>query len=66
VLDKKPTISIEFGATNFWHKYADLCIGIDVFGKSGKPSDLLKHFGLTPEQISVKIEEWYKSKKEGI
>jgi transketolase C-terminal domain/subunit len=36
-----------------------------VFGKSGKPKDVLQHFNLTPPQISIKIEDWYNSKKEG-
>jgi transketolase len=65
ILDNKPTVSIEFASTAFWHKYADLCIGIDTFGKSGKPKDLIQHFNLTPQQISIKIEDWYNSKKEG-
>jgi transketolase len=57
VIDYKPTVSIEFGSTAPWHKYASLCIGINVFGKSGKPKDVLQHFNLTPPQISIKIED---------
>lgn len=60
VINNKPTISIEFGSTPLWHKYAQLCIGIDEFGKSGKSKDVLQHFNLTPAQISIKIEDWYK------
>jgi transketolase len=61
-LDDKPTASIEFSATAPWYKYADLTIGIDQFGKSGKPADVIDYFDLTPTKITTKIIDWYQKK----
>ncbi|GHU30969.1 hypothetical protein FACS1894166_01560 [Bacilli bacterium] len=55
VLDDKPTISIEFGCTAPWYQYVDLAIGIDEFGKSGKPADVVNYFNLTPAKIAEQI-----------
>lgn len=60
VIDKKPTVCIEFGSTPPWYKYGDLVIGIDQFGQSGKPADVVKHFNLTPQDIADKILAWLK------
>ncbi|MDR0985870.1 MAG: transketolase [Mycoplasmataceae bacterium] len=61
IIDKNPIVSIELSSTAPWYKYADLTIGIDQFGKSGKPNDILNHFDLTPEKIKDKILIWYNS-----
>lgn len=63
VLGDKPIISIEYGSTDGWYKYADLPIGINTFGKSGKVSDVIKYFSLSPKQISMKIVDFLKIKK---
>jgi transketolase len=55
ILDDKPTVSIEFAATTPWYKYADLTIGINQFGKSAKPADVIDYFDLTPTKIIDKI-----------
>jgi transketolase len=56
VLDGCPTVSIEYAMTAPWYKYADLAIGIDQFGKSGKPNDVITHFELTSDKIINKID----------
>jgi transketolase len=63
ILDNKPIVSIELASTAPWYKYADLTIGIDQFGKSGKPVDLINFFDLTPQKITNKIIEWYQTLK---
>jgi transketolase len=62
ILDNKPTVSIELASTAPWYKYADLTIGVDDFGKSGKPQDVINFFDLTPEKIANKIITWLKPK----
>lgn len=47
-------ISVEAGSTLGWYKYVGLngkAIGVDVFGHSGKASDLYNHFNITAENI---------------
>lgn len=60
IFDYKPKISIEFGTTTPWYKYVDFAIGVDVFGLSGKPNDVLSHLNLTNEKIASTINKWYK------
>jgi len=48
-------VSIEAGSTGLWHKYADLCIGIDTYGASGSWERLMQEYGFSPEVISKKI-----------
>ncbi len=56
VLPKEvPTVSIEAASTFGWGKYADLTIGIDAFGYSGKGPDVLAKFDFVPEKIAEKI-----------
>ena len=47
--------SLEMAATYGWGKYAKHNIGLDVFGKSGKSSEVLKAFGFTAEDIAERI-----------
>ena len=51
----KIKISVEAGCTIGWFKYANHCIGIDIFGASGKKDDLLKYFQLDIEGIYNRI-----------
>lgn len=53
-----PAVSIEAAATLGWHKYADLTIGIDVFGASAPGKDVLEHFGFVPEKVAEKIKNY--------
>lgn len=55
ILGDKKVISIELGTTTPWYKIADYSIGINRFGVSGKPEDILKKFKLTPIDIATKI-----------
>lgn len=50
-LPKSKRISIEMLSSFGWDRYADHHIAIDVFGKSGKASDLIKYFKFTPEDV---------------
>lgn len=61
ILSNIPIVSIEYGSTSGWYKYADLPIGIDQFGKSGKPADVINYFRLDDKQICDKINKWYSS-----
>ena len=49
-------ISIEAGSTLGWFKYANHCIGIDQFGKSGKGNEVMEDFGFSVEKLHVSKE----------
>jgi len=53
-------VSLEIQSTYGWGKYAKYNIGIDSFGASGKPADLIKHFKFTKEDIAEKIQNLLK------
>lgn len=57
IFDKSKKVSIEFGVTSPWYKYVDLAIGIDQFGYSGKPNDIVQKLDLTPEAIIKRIQD---------
>jgi transketolase len=60
-------VSIEAGATDYWWRFVGeqgLAIGIDTFGESAPAADLAKHFGLTPEAVAQRIEEWAKRQRQ--
>lgn len=60
IFDKKKKISIEFGCTAPWYKYVDYAIGIDQFGYSGKPNDVLNKLGLSIDEITKKVQGFIK------
>lgn len=60
VLGNKKVVSIEFGVTTPWYKYADITIGIDCYGYSGKSSDVIKKLGLDPNDVAKNIIKKYK------
>jgi len=60
IFDNSKKVSIEFGSTTPWYKYVDLAIGVDQFGISAKPNDVIKRLGLSAEQIADKITKWMK------
>jgi transketolase len=47
--------SIEAASTLGWERWADIRIGLDAFGESGKAEDLRQAFGFTPEQVARRI-----------
>ena len=52
-------VAVEAGHTAGWWKYVGLdgdVIGIDSFGASAPGSYLMKHFGLTPEAITERVQ----------
>jgi transketolase len=56
-----PIVSIEAASTFGWERItgADgLAIGIDHFGASAPAGVLAERFGLTPEAIAARVEEW--------
>lgn len=55
VLGSKARFSIEYGNTSIWYQFVDYPIGINTFGKSGKPNDVVNYFDLSAEQIKTKI-----------
>ena len=52
---KGKIIAIEANRGFEWYKYADIVIGMDSFGASGKGSEVYKHFGFSKEAIVEKI-----------
>ncbi|MGH7442447.1 MAG: transketolase-like TK C-terminal-containing protein [bacterium] len=62
VLGALPRVTLEAGLTAYWASVAgseSLNIGVDGFGASGPPGDLAKHFGLTPDAVSARIQAWF-------
>ncbi|MBL8065940.1 MAG: transketolase [Chthonomonadaceae bacterium] len=45
------SVSIEAGSTCGWHKYADVCIGLDRFGASAPAETLFDKFGFTVDNV---------------
>ncbi len=60
IFDYKPKVCIEFGWTAPWFKYVDHVVGLDSFGISGKPSDVIDNFNLNEKSIASNIIKWYK------
>lgn len=57
ILGNVPVISVEAASTLGWEKYADVCIGLDTFGKSGPYEQVYKSLGLSAERIIAAIEK---------
>jgi transketolase len=52
-----PALAIEAGVTDYWWKYVGSnggVVGIDTFGESAPAPVLMKHFGLTVENVVAK------------
>jgi transketolase len=48
-----PRIAVEAGVTDFWWKYrCDAVVGLDQYGESAPAGVLLKHFGLTADNVA--------------
>lgn len=59
----KKRLAVEAGVSMPWMKYVGLegdTVCMDSFGESGKPEDLLRHFGFTPENIAEKAKNLLK------
>eukprot|EP00122_Pirum_gemmata_P009103 Pgem_evm2s8415 len=59
-----PSMSVEALSTKGWHEYSHVQHGMTTFGKSGKGSDVMTHFGFSCDAISekgAKMIEYYSS-----
>nr|WP_201767412.1 transketolase [Lebetimonas sp. JH369] len=54
---KGKVIAIEAARGLEWYKYADMVIGMESFGSSGKGSEVYKYFGFDAEKIINKIKD---------
>ena len=53
-----PTVAVEAGAPDLWHKYVGrmgAIVGIDRFGESAPAGELFELFGLTPERVAKAV-----------
>ena len=53
-----PTVAVEAGASDLWHKYVGrtgAVVGIDRFGESAPAGELFKLFGITPERVAREV-----------
>jgi transketolase len=51
-------VSIEAATTFGWDRYVGpdgLMIGLTTFGASGRPDELMAHFGITPEAVAASV-----------
>ncbi|WP_349257780.1 transketolase family protein [Iamia sp.] len=49
---QRPTVSVEAGACQGWHEFADAVVGIDRFGLSAPGADALAETGITAEDVA--------------
>jgi transketolase len=51
-------VSIEAATTAGWHRYVGpdgLVIGLESFGASGLPDEVMAHFGITPDAVARSV-----------
>jgi transketolase len=49
---QRPTVSVEAGASQGWHEFADVVVGIDRFGLSAPGADALAQTGITAAAVA--------------
>ncbi|HUI02451.1 MAG TPA: transketolase [Acidimicrobiales bacterium] len=49
-----PRLAVEAGASLGWDRYADDVVAIDHFGASAPGTEVLAHFGYTPENVAAR------------
>ena len=54
-------VSVEASSTVGWHKYADLCIGLEGFGMSGPYEQVYDELGLSVDKIKQRIDNFFES-----
>lgn len=52
-----PVISFEAGSTMGWHRFADVCVGIDRFGASAPGAVALERLGISVDNLIAVSEE---------
>ncbi len=58
-------VSVEAGSTFGWERYTGLHglrIGIDRFGVSSPAKDAYDYFGLTPDKIAARVQDFMKQR----
>ncbi len=53
-------VSVEAGTVVGWDRYIGpdgLAIGLDTFGASGLPGEVMAHFGITPDAVAAAVKE---------
>ncbi|MFZ9308635.1 MAG: transketolase [Candidatus Nanopelagicales bacterium] len=58
VLGSKPRIAIEAGSPDLWLSICDAAIGVEDFGESAEPNQLMKDRGLNVENIMNRVQEF--------
>ena len=53
----RPRISLEAGVTMGWHRYADVCLGIDRFGASAPGPLVLERLGINADAVAAAAKE---------
>ena len=51
------TVSVEAGVSAGWHRFADLCLGIDSFGICGPGAEVLRLLGLHADTVAARVLE---------
>ncbi len=51
-----PSLAVEAAASFGWERWADDAVSIEEFGSSGPGSEVLAHFGYTPENVADRAE----------
>jgi transketolase len=59
-----PALAVEAGASFGWERWAEAVVAIDRFGSSGPGSEVLAHFGFTPENVANEAENLIASLRE--
>lgn len=57
-----PTVSVEAGASQGWHEFADVVVGVDRFGLSAAGPEALAAVGVTAEAVGRAVERALESR----
>ncbi|WP_027123825.1 transketolase family protein [Mycoplasmoides pirum] len=52
---KVKSIAIELGCTYMWYEFVDIVYGINEFGKSGNPNDVMKYFKMDLSSLVKRV-----------
>ena len=52
-----PVLAVEAAASFGWPRWADASVSLDSFGASGPGSEVLAHFGFTPDNVSERARQ---------
>lgn len=54
------SVAIEMGSTYMWYQFVDVVFGVNEYGKSANPDDVVKYFEMDSINLSKKIEKLIK------